>query len=95
MKRTVWGQETKPRRFQEAYQGWTERRFTQEEAARIRGVSARTFRRYRDGYQAAGVEGLRAKRLPPVSPRRAPVDEVFRLVDRSQRPHDGWNVKPY
>ena len=95
MKRTAWLQETKQMRFQEAYQGWTERRLTQEEAARILGVSVRSFRRYRDGYQEAGLEGLRDKRLTQVSPRRAPVDEVLRLVDRYQRYHDGWSVKHY
>ena len=31
MKRTVWLQETKQMRFEEAYSGWTERRLTQED----------------------------------------------------------------
>ncbi len=35
MKRTEWLQETKQMRFEEAYSGWTERRLTQEEAARL------------------------------------------------------------
>ncbi len=89
MKRTAWGQETKHMRFQEVYQGWTERRFTQDEAARVLGVCARTFRRYIVGYQEDGVAGLRDKRLTQISPRRAAVDEVFRVVDRYQRHHDG------
>ena len=32
-------------RFEEAYEGWTENRLTQEEAARLLGVCSRTFRR--------------------------------------------------
>ena len=40
----------------EAYQGWTERRLTQEEAAQLLGVCARTFRRYIDRDEDAGLE---------------------------------------
>lgn len=95
MKRTEWLQETKQMRFEEAFSGWTERRLTQEEAARLLGVCARTFRRYIDRYEEAGLDGLLDKRLTQVSHRRAPVDEVLRLVDRYRRRHDGWNVKHY
>ena len=82
-------------RFEEAFSGWTERRLTQEDAARLLGVCARTFRRYIDRYEEEGLDGLLDKRLTQVSHRRAPVDEVLRLVDRYQRRHDGWNVKHY
>ena len=95
MKRTVWLQETKQMRFEEAYSGWTERRLTQEDAARLLGVCARTFRRYIDRYEEDGLDGLLDKRLTQLSHRRAPVDEVLRLVDRYRRRHDGWNVKHY
>ena len=44
MKRTEWLERTKQMRFEEAYSGWTERHVTQEEAARLLGVCARTFR---------------------------------------------------
>ena len=33
MRRTEWLQETRRMRFEEAYEGWTESRLTQEEAA--------------------------------------------------------------
>ena len=95
MKRTVWLQETKQMRFEEAYSGWTERRLTQEDAAQLLGVCARTFRRYIDRYEEEGLDGLLDKRLTQISHRRAPVDEVLRLVDRYRRRHDGWNVKHY
>ena len=36
---------------EEAYSGWTERRLTQEDAAWLLGVCARTFRRYIDRYE--------------------------------------------
>ena len=95
MKRTVWLQETKRMRFKEAYSSWTAKRLTQEEAAQLLGVCARTFRRYIDRYEEDGLDGLLDKRLTQVSHRRAPVDEVLRLVDRYRRRHDGWNVKHY
>ncbi len=95
MKQTEWLQETKQMRFEEAYQGWTARRLTQEEAARLLGVCARTFRRYIDRYEEDGVEGVRDKRLTTVSHRRTPVEEVRRVVDRYRRSHEGWNVQHY
>ena len=45
-------------RFEEAFRGWTERRLTQEEAAQLLGVCARTFRRYIDRYEEDGLDGL-------------------------------------
>jgi transposase len=82
-------------RFEEAFGGWQARRLTQEEAARLLGVCERTFRRYIDRYEEAGLEGLIDKRLSQISQRRAPVDEVLRLVDQYRRRHDGWSAKHF
>jgi transposase len=68
---------------------------TQEEAARLLGVCERTFRRYLDRYEEAGLEGLIDKRLEQVSHRRAPVDEVLALAERYRSRHLGWNVKHF
>ena len=95
MRRTELLQETRLMRFEEAYKGWTESRLNQEEAALLLGVCPRTFRRYIDRYEEAGLEGLVDKRLSQASHRRAPVDEVMRLVDRYRTRHQGWNVKHY
>ena len=95
MRRTEWLQETRRMRFEEAYRGWTESRLTQEEAAQLLGVCARTFRRYIDRYHDEGLDGLIDKRLSQVSHRRAPVDEVMELVDRYRDRHQGWNVKHF
>ena len=95
MKRTEWLQETRRMRFEEAYEGWQGKRLTQEEAARLLGVNERTFRRYIDRYEDAGLDGLIDKRLSQVSQRRAPVDEVLRLTERYQRYHLGWNAKHF
>jgi hypothetical protein len=95
MKRAEWLQETRKMRFEEAYGGWQGGRLTQEEAARLLGVCERTFRRYIDWYEDEGLEGLIDKRLNQISHRRAPVDEVLKLVDRYRSRHEGWNVKHF
>jgi transposase len=82
-------------RFEEAYGSWQAGRLTQEEAARLLGVCERTFRRYIDRYEEDGLQGLIDKRLSQVSHRRAPVDEVMRLVDQYRRRHDGWSAKHF
>jgi len=82
-------------RFEEAYGVWTESRLSQEEAARMLGICARTFRRYIDRYEEGGLEGLLDKRLTQVSSRRAPLDEVLAVVDRYRTRHMGWNVKHF
>ncbi len=82
-------------RFEDACEGWTKSRLTHEEAARLLGVCDRTFRRYIDQYEEEGLEGLIDKRLSQISHRRAPVDEVMRLVDRYRSQHQGWNVRHY
>ena len=51
------------------------------EASEILGVSERTFRRWRDRWEAEGAEGLYDRRLGRVSARRAPVDTVARVLD--------------
>ena len=88
-------QEIRKMRFEEAYGAWTERRLTQEEAASLLGVCARTFRRYIDRYEEEGLDGLIDKRLSQVSHRKAPVDEVLRLEALYKERYDGWNVKHF
>lgn len=82
-------------RFEELYYGWHEGRLNQEEAARVLGVSSRTFRRQICRYEEDGVEGLNDKRLTQASHRRAPVDEVMSLTERYRRGYRGWNVKHF
>jgi len=82
-------------RFEEAYAGWQGGRLRQEEAARLLGVCERTFRRYIDRYEEAGIEGLIDQRLGQVSHRRAPVDEVMALTTSYRARHQGWSAKHY
>ena len=82
-------------RFEEVYDSWDRNRLTQEEAARILGVSDRTFRRYLVDYKENGMKGLVDQRLGQISHRRAPVDEISRLVDLYSKRYMGWNVKHF
>jgi hypothetical protein len=82
-------------RFEEVYKGWNESHLTQEEAARILGVTDRTFRRYIDRYDEFGIVGLSDKRLTQASFRRAPVDEVVLVAERYVHFHRGWNVNHF
>ena len=82
-------------RFEEAYTGWGERRLTQVQAAQLLGFCTRTFRRHIHPYEDEGLDGLLDKRMSQISHRRAPVDEVLRMVDRYRRRHEGWSVKHY
>jgi transposase len=95
MRRTELLQEIRKMRFEEIYEIWTEKRLTQEDAARMLGVCSRTFRRYIDRYEEYGLEGLKDKRLEQVSFRRAPVDEVFALTEQYESRHMGWNIKHF
>ena len=95
MRRTEMLQEIRKMRFEDVYFGWSESRLNQEEAARILGVCDRTFRRYIDRYEEAGISGLSDKRLTQASFHRAPVDEVMAVAERYAIRHRGWNVKHF
>lgn len=95
MRRTEVLQEVRKMRFGELYEGWKQRRFTQEEAAILLGVSERTFRRYLNRYEEEGLEGLVDHRLGQVSHRCAPVDEVMALTDLYSNRYQGFTVKHF
>lgn len=82
-------------RFEEAYEGWQERRLTQEDAARLLGVSDRTFRRYLSDYKEHGIQGLVDMRWSQISHRKAPVNEIMELTELYSKKYFGWNVKHF
>lgn len=95
MKRTALLQEILMHRFEKTYEAWRSSRLTQEEAAEILGISDRTFRRYLVSYEEEGMAGLVDMRLGEVSHRRAPADEVTRLVNLYRTQYFGWNVNHF
>jgi len=85
-------QENRKMRFQEAYDGWSEGRLTQAEAALLLGQCERSFRRHIERFQADGLEGLLDKRLSQISKRRASGVEVDHVVQFYKSSFAGWNV---
>lgn len=92
MSRTRYMQENRKMRFEEAYQGWTEGRLSQAEAALLLGQCERSFRRHIERYEADGLEGLLDRRLSQVSKRRASAVEVDHVVALYKSSFAGWNV---
>ena len=88
-------QEIRTMRFEEVYDGWSEHRLTQQEAADLLGVCERQFRRQCRRYEGEGIDGLIDLRLGQVSSKRAPVDEVMRLVEQYRSRYVGWTVKHF
>jgi transposase len=68
-------------KFEEVYGCSYRGELSQLEAAEILGMSERTFRRYRDRFEAEGAAGLYDRRLGRASARRAGVDEVAALLE--------------
>ncbi len=81
--------------FEYLYRAWKSRRVTQAVAAKLLGVSDRTFRRYVHRFESGGPEGLIDKRVLRRSPRRAPLNEVADVVNAYNKQHEGWNVKQF
>jgi transposase len=81
--------------FEHAYDGWTQKRLTQEEAALLLNVCPRTFRRYINRFEEDGMDGLIDQRLGQVSHYRAPVDEVLALEALYRERYDSWNIKHF
>jgi transposase len=82
-------------KFEAIYGRWQERRLSQAEAAEILGMSERTFRRWRDRYDEEGLDGLCDRRLGRASARRAPVDEVNRVLELYRSRYTGFTAKHF
>ncbi len=81
MRRTEQVQGLRLMKFEEIYERTTARELSQHEAASILGVSERTFRRWRDRFEAEGAEGLYDRRLGKLSGRRVPVDTLMQVLE--------------
>jgi transposase InsO family protein len=65
------------------------------EAASLLGMSERHFRRVRDRYEKEGLEGLADRRVGKLSGRRAPVDEVTKVLGLFETRYFDFRVKHF
>ena len=86
MRRTEQLQGLRLMKFEDVYGRCYRGDLSQAEASEILGMSERTFRRWRERYEAKGAAGLYDRRLGRVSARRAPVEGERRL--RHETPKD-------
>lgn len=68
---------------------------TQEAASEMLGVSVRTFQRWAVRYEAEGCDGLADRRMGRRSPRRAPEEEVERMLGLFRDKYADFTVKHF
>ncbi len=88
-------QEVRLMRFEEIYERFRRGRLTCAEAADVLGMSKSAFFRWRRRYDGGGAEGLADARLGRVSARRAPVDEVARVLELFETRYFDFTVKHF
>jgi transposase len=82
-------------KFEDVYGRWQQRRLSQAEAAEILGMSERSFRRWRDRYDEAGLDGLADRRLGKASARRVPADQVHAVLALYRERYRGFTARHF
>jgi transposase len=95
MRRTEVLQGLRVMKFEDVYGRFQERRLSQVEAAEILGMSERSFRRWRERYDEAGLDGLADRRLGKASAKRVPVDQVQQVLELYRERYPGFTAKHF
>jgi transposase len=95
MNRTTWLQDRRMQKFRDVLSRWELGDLSMLEAGELLGVSERQFRRYRDRYEAEGLEGLVDRRLGKPSPKRVPSRDAQLMLELYGGAYRGWNVKHF
>jgi len=82
-------------RFEGLLEQQTRGEITQEEAATVLGVSVRTFQRWAERYEEEGAEGLKDGRLNRPSAKRAPREELERMLGLFRDKYADFTVKHF
>lgn len=82
-------------RFESLVGRWERGDLTQMEAAEMLGVSVRTFQRWAGRFEEAGADGLTDRRLGRPSPRRAPEEELERMLGLYRDKYSDFTVKHF
>ena len=81
-------------RFSAIWDRWESGEIGQDAAAELLGMSVRSFQRWKDRYEAEGEAGLVDQRGGP-SPRRAPQEEVERMLGLYRDKYADFTVKHF
>ena len=73
----------------------TQGAITQEEAAELLGVHVRRFQRWADRFEEEGDAGLADRRLCRPSPKRAPAEELERMLGLYRDKYADFTVKHF
>jgi len=95
MRRTDVLQGIRLMKFEEILERTRSRDLSQEEAGLVLGVSERTFRRWRERFEAEGADGLYDHRLGKVSARRVPVDTLMQVLELFETRYRGFTAKHF
>jgi len=82
-------------RFEDVYGRFQKGQLDCDEASELLGMSVSSFRRWRRRYEEAGVEGLADRRLGKLSWRRAPADEVSKVLELFETQYWDFTVKHF
>ena len=95
MRRSEIKQEVRMMRFEEIYERYRSDTISCEAAADLLGMSVSTFYRMRGRYDEHGRAGLADGRLGKLSARRAPVDEVSKVLRLFETIYPDFTVKHF
>lgn len=82
-------------RFSDLLDRTEAKELTQEAASEILGISVRTFQRWADRFEAEGDEGLVDRRMGRRSPKRAPQEELERMLGLFRDKYADFTVKHF
>ena len=82
-------------KFEELFERRQAGQLSQEDAARVLGVSVRTFRRWEGRYGAEGGDGLLDRRLDRVAGNRIPADTVAEVLELYDTMYHDYTAKHF
>ena len=82
-------------RFSDLLDRTEAKELTQEAASEVLGISVRTFQRWAERFEAEGDEGLVDRRMGRRSPRRAPEEELERMLGLFRDKYADFTVKHF
>jgi transposase len=82
-------------RFSNLLERQDRREITQEEAAEVLGVHVRTFQRWARRFEEEGEAGLADRRMGRPSPKRAPTEELERMLGLYRDKYADFTVKHF